>query len=381
VMLACAAALHALYRPSSYRSVLLGLFSGAAAAAALLVKQNFADGLVFVAVLLLSSVLLRRIPLRRAMPTAAGALVGAAAPLAAAAWWAGSRTGVQSLVYAMYGFRADAGDVMSMHSLAAPEARLETLVRLALLSGMVLLAAQLAAGHWRAILTPNPVVWAVAGAAAVELVGVVLGANYWPHYLIALIPMLALVTGLAASTPISGHLQSERARRGRRRTQLVAVLAVLSTLVAVPIRAVAVHTYRSHAYQVGRWVASSAQRTDTLVVPFTHANVIGISGLASPYPYSWSLPVRTLDPALTLLTRTLERSRGAPTWVVRWDVPHSWGLDPHDHVSHALESHYREVAVVCGHSVWLHRGVQRALPVVPEGCGPSYSVSTPAPLP
>jgi hypothetical protein len=157
----------------------------------------------------------------------------------------------------------------------------------------------------------------------------------------------------------------------------VAVLAVLTTLVSAPIGAVVVHTHQSHPDQVGRWLASSADRSDTVVVPFTHANVIEASGLSSPYPYSWSLPVRTLDPGLTLLTHTLTSRQGAPTWVVQWDSPHTWGLDPRDHVTHALQTHYREVAVVCGHPVWLHRGVHRALPVVPEGCGPSYTLSSP----
>jgi hypothetical protein len=218
-------------------------------------------------------------------------------------------------------------------------------------------------------------VWAVTGTAAVELIGVVLGANYWPHYLIALIPMLALVTGVAAGSPLPGT--GAGTLRGQHRTQLAAAVAVVTTLVAAPIGAVAVHTYHSHPYQVGRWLASSAERTDTVVVPFNHANVIEASGLSSPYPYSWSLPVRTLDPGLALFTHTLTRRHGAPTWVVRWDAPHTWGLDRRDHAIHALQTYYREVAVVCGHPVWLHRGVRRSLPVLPEGCGPSYSVSSP----
>jgi hypothetical protein len=379
VMLASAAALHALYRSSRpTRTLLLGLVSGAAGASAVLVKQNFVDGLVFAGIFLLSSVIPRRGPLQRALLLATGLVAGAAIPVGAAAWWATSRAGIRALVYAMYGFRSDAGDVIAMHSLAAPEARLGTLVELAFASGIGLLVTQLALSQWRALFHPSPVVWAVTGAAAVELVGVLLGGNYWPHYLIALIPMLALVTGLAAGRPLSGHPVPARVRRARHGTQLVALLAVLTTMVAAPADAVAVHSYRSHSYQVGRWLASSAKGTDTVVVPFTHPNVIDESGLSSPYPYSWSLPVRTLDPGLNLLTHTLTRLHGAPTWVVRWDAPHTWGLDPQDHVSHALQTRYREVAVVCGHPVWLLRGVHRSLPVLPEGCGPSYSVSSPA---
>jgi hypothetical protein len=100
------------------------------------------------------------------------------------------------------------------------------------------------------------------------------------------------------------------------------------------------------------------------VVPFTHANVINASGLAPGYPYAWSLPVRTLDPRLSLLTGTLD-SGSAPTRVVRWDHPHAWGLDPGNRIDTALHAHYHPVGVVCGHPVWLHDGVSRHLAAPP----------------
>ena len=376
VMLAAAAVLDAVHRSRPpVPTVLLGLVAGAAAASALLVKQDFADGLVFVAVLLGGAVVLRRTTPRRGLLTAAGVVAGAVAPMAAAAAWAATHAGVGALGYAMYGFRADAGDVIAMHSLTAPETRLETLLGLAVVSGIALVVLQLAAGRWRALLRPDPLVWAVTAAAAVELVGVLLGANYWPHYLIALVPMLALAAGMAAHPAAEPAGQVAGTLRGGGGTRLVVVIAVLTTAVAAPVAAVSVHTHRSHPDQVGWWLASSAAPADTVVVPFTHANVIEASGLSSPYPYSWSLPVRTLDPRLDLLTRTLSRRRGAPTWVVRWDAPHTWGLDPHDRVDRSLRQRYRQVAVVCGRPVWLHRGVRRALAAVPEGCGASYPIS------
>jgi hypothetical protein len=126
-------------------------------------------------------------------------------------------------------------------------------------------------------------VWAATAAANLELLGVLLGANYWPHYLIGLIPMVVLVAGLACSRWAPGH----------RWTRRVALACVVTTMLATPVGAVAVHTYRSHPYLVGRWVTASADHADTVVVPFSHANVIEASGLSSPYPYSWSLPVRT----------------------------------------------------------------------------------------
>jgi hypothetical protein len=124
------------------------------------------------------------------------------------------------------------------------------------------------------------------------------------------------------------------------------------------------------AYTTGRWVAASARSGDTLVVPYSHANVIDAAGLAPGYPYAWSLPTRTLDPHLDLLTRTLD-GRAAPTWVVPWDGLHTWGLDPGHRVDAALRTHYRPVAVVCGHTAWLHDGATRQLAPIPpsSACG------------
>ena len=73
--------------------------------------------------------------------------------------------------------------------------------------------------------------------------------------------------------------------------------------------------------------------------------------------------MRTLDPQLTLV-HTLDGS-AAPTWVVRDDPPHPWGLDPTSRVAAALQTHYREVATVCGRPVWLHDTVARSLAPAP----------------
>jgi hypothetical protein len=359
VLVSVAAALHAVYRSGSgARALLLGVLAGAAGGAALLVKQNFADGLVFVGVLLAASAVLRRFPVSRVLSTAAGFVVGAVVPLTAAVVWAGAHGGVRALVYATYGFRAAASDVVADGSWHAPEARLLRLLGLALASGLVLLMGQLLVSQRRALLARSPLVWAVTAAAALELVGVVLGVNYWPHYLIGLLPMVVLAAGVACRSGSPGQGWTRR----------LVLVAVATTVVAAPIGAVAVHTYRSHPYLVGRWVAASSRPTDSVTVPFSHPNVIEAAGLTSPYPYSWSLPVRTLDPGLVLLTKTLDRPLGAPTWVVRWDGPHAWGLDSRDRLGDALAAHYRQVAVVCGHPVWLHRGVHRALAPVPAGC-------------
>jgi hypothetical protein len=191
------------------------------------------------------------------------------------------------------------------------------------------------------------------------VLGIAAGGNFWPHYLIALVPTVSLAVGLAARPWLSGRTAS--------RALVVAVVLVTAT--ASPVAAFESETTPSEAYVTGHWVGASSRPGDTIVVPFTHANVIEASGLEPGYPYAWSLPVRTLDPHLRLLVRTLEGTR-APTWVVRWDPADSWGLDPHGAVDRALLGHYRQVATLCGRAVWLHDGIQRALAPVPH-CGDS----------
>jgi hypothetical protein len=245
-------------------------------------------------------------------------------------------------------------------SWAAPLHRLEDLAQLALLSGLLFLLAHLAVAHLGRLRRLDPPPWAVAATAGVELVGVLAGENFWPHYLIALIPMVALAAGLSVN----------RRMPGWRWTRRLVVASAVTTALVSPVAAIGAAGASSQPSTTGRWVAASAQPGDTLTVPFTHANVIAAAGLEPSYPYSWSLPVRTLDPDLSLLTSTLTGPT-APTWVVPWDDLHTWGLDLSNQVEAALGTDYRPVAVVCGHPVWLHDGVNRHLATVPSAsaCG------------
>jgi len=344
--------------------VVLGILAGASAATAVLAKQNFVDAFVFAGVLLVMGAT-TRLPGRWSSPRRQ-LLIGAAytggvvPPAAFTLAWATAHGGVDALSYATFGFRADASAVMADWSWAAPLQRLELLGLIASASGLLLLAAHLGWSHRRRLLHLDPLPWAVAATAAVEAVGVLAGENFWPHYLIGMVPMVALAAGLGA----------RRRSPGRRWTRRLVVLAVATTAVASPGAAIVSAAGSSEAWTTGRWVAASAHAGDSLVVPLTHANVIEASGLTPVYPYAWSLPARTLDPDLALLSSTLAGA-AAPTWVVRWDPAHTWGLDPAGRVDAALHAHYRSVAVVCGHTVWLHDGMHRSLAPLPSAsaCG------------
>ena len=63
------------------------------------------------------------------------------------------------------------------------------------------------------------------------------------------------------------------------------------------------------------------------MVAFGDPVLLQASGMASPYPELWSLPVRVRDPHLTDLTAVLESPR-RPTWlVVAGDSLETWGVD------------------------------------------------------
>lgn len=367
--LSVAAGLRAMQPGASRRSGIgFGTLAGAAALGAVLVKQSFVDGFVFLVVLVAMSLLVpgnrQRTSVRRLLPLGVGVTLGAGLGAALTVLWAHAHGGLDALLYAMYGFRGAAATVIAHWSWHAPMHRLHLLLLVAVLSGVVYLAVAAALAHGRGFRRLEPLPWAITATVLVEVLGIAAGENFWRHYLIALVPMVSLAVGLA----------SRRAHHLWRPTRLLTVFAVVTTAVLSPLAAVVLHESPNSAYTIGRWLAASAHSHDTVVVPFTHPTVIDTAGLTPDYPYSWSLPVRTLDPDLTRLTATLDGS-AAPTWVVRWDAAHTWGLDPHSRVHAALETHYRRVTDICGHPVWLHRGVVRNLAATPgpDHCGGRHS--------
>jgi hypothetical protein len=347
------------------QSAAYGLGAGLTATAAALTKQNFVDGLVFASVLLLVAAVGRRnrrsYPLGRLVGTAAGLVAGVAVLIGAASFWARAHHGIDALLFALYGFRSAATAVMAQWSWAAPLHRLGVLVAVAAASGVGVLLLHLAYRRRNRLWSTSPLAWALSAAASVELVGVLGGVNYWVHYLIALVPTVAVAGGLSAHRPVPGW----------RATRRLAVGAVVVTVVASPVSAVQAAVTPSASYTTGRWIADSAHPGDTITVTYTRANIIYASGLRPAYPFMWSLPTRTLDPQLSVLTRVLEGPR-APTWVVQWDDLSDWGLDSGHQVEAALAGAYRPAGRVCGRAVWLHDGVHRQLAPAPSrrACGP-----------
>ena len=313
--------------------------AGLLAVTAVLIKQSVLDAGFAGAVFLIASSLRDRRPhLRWAAAYAVGALI----PLAAvAAWLLVADISPGSLAYALFGFRVHALDALSASTLP-----LHVRVRSLLLPGAAsgLFVVLLLGLRGLAILRGDRVVavtlgaWLVAGS-----VGVLGGGSYWSHYLIQLVAPASLLAGAALSVA-----------RPRTRAFAVAGLAAIAFVGTVagvsPARAV---QERQGVVPVARYVRTHARPGDTQYVMYARANVGYYTGLPSPYPYAWSLLVRAVPGAPARLLHLLE-SPQRPTWIVGWQPPDSWGLDPHGATARALHTHYRVVAHIRGHPIY-HR--------------------------
>jgi 4-amino-4-deoxy-L-arabinose transferase-like glycosyltransferase len=353
VMLAVALTLAAARRGGG-RSLALAMAGGLSAGAAVMVKQNFADALVFAAVLLAVSVQQRRLLVREAARVAVGGVLGGALVLAGVlAYVAWSHVGLSRAWTEIFGFRTTALDVIEDHNLRAPLGRAVDLVWVGVLAGLLPLLVVLLLEAVRSRFRGPPVAWAVGATLLVEGIGIALGGSYWAHYLIQLAPMLALAAGLwAASTS---------------RVRIAAAVVVASAVAATPVVVLTGAAFGHQAQRVGSWLVSSARPGDTATMLFGNADAQQASGMFSPYPQLWTLPMRTLDPRLAEL-RSVLAGPHAPTWVVVWGSLDPWQIDPHARTARLLTTRYRRVADVCGHSVLLRDGVHRRL--APSTCSP-----------
>jgi hypothetical protein len=339
-----ALAVQALVRPGP-RSRLQALAAGALAACAGLVKQTIADGLVLALVLGAVIAWQDRSRRREVAGVLGAGLVGVAVALGLGLAAAASRgTTPPELFDALVTFRAEAGEVIRTSASSATTDRLQVLVATWVASGLALVTALTAWHAWR---RREPVVVATFAVLVFVTGAAVLGGSYWGHYLLQLVPGTSLAVGLLADRI-----------RPRVRTA-VAGLTLLATIGNLTWNVLVPPDEGVRAEAVGTWLRQSAATTDTAVVAYGQPNVLGDAEMSSPYPYLWSLPVRTRDRDLSELARVLDGPH-RPTWVVDWSGVRTWGVEP-ARVTAALAQHYRHVAEVCGRSVWLDERVDRTL--------------------
>lgn len=340
------------------RSVALALAAGVVGGLALGVKQNLATGLVFGAVLIVASALTGRLARRDAVRLAGAGLVGAAVPVLATVGWArieGVR--LEAVWYAVYGFRADAARVIADGSTDAPERRAWILLAIAVACGVLPLVAGVFA-HLRELWADDPpVVAATVAVVTTDLVALAAGGSYWQDYLLPLISGVALCTALLAG----------RESPAGRRMRGVVLAAMASALLAMAFWLLWNASGRQEFDEVrtGEALAEAAEPGDTLVVVGGRADLQDTSGLGSPYPYLWSLPMRTRDPGYAEL-RQLLAGPDAPTWLVEWVDFGAWSDAGVAELEQVIEERYVEHGTTCNDKpVYLLREVERPL-VVPD---------------
>jgi hypothetical protein len=345
VMLAVAMTLSAVRR-SGWPSYRMAFGAGCMAGLAVTVKQNFGDAIIFAIVLVVVSLAQGRMRSKDALGVMVSGTVGGVLVLLACLGYAElSGLGVGEMWYDLFGFRTAAFDVLVAQP-KGPLARLLVLLWLSVLSGIFPVAVLLLRQSWRAAFTGSPLSWAVAVTMLLETVGIIAGGSYWPHYLLQMAPMLVLA--------VARWIRDVPLFRG------IVVFVVAASLFTTGWTAL--HPPTREGERLGAWIHRASRPHDTLTVLYGHEEVQYASALPSPYPYLWTLPMRTLDPHLALL-RSLLSGPVAPTWVVVWSKVDLWALDRDDATRLELVTHYHLVDRECGgRQVWLLNGASRSVP-------------------
>ena len=361
VAVGCWLAVCAVTAGSHARSSWQAVGAGACAAAAVLVKQNMIDVIVFAVPLGLLCWGFRLVPFRElarvAAWFAAGGVVTAALVMGVALT---QHTGPGGVFYAMYSFRLQATGVVAHGSMTQRLARLSQIGRAALLSGAPLLPVALAAVLVRRSTRPRGHALAVAlstlALTAYAVFSVVAGGSYFLHYLVELV----VPTSLAAGLVVVGM-----PRLGR--VLCAVVLGVALVLWTTGLT----EQVEVRGETAGRSVRAVAAPGDTMVVVFGEADMLQSARMASPYAYLWALPARTLDPGYRKLGAVLS-GRRAPTWFAIRGASTVKLIDrraPGD----ALRRRYHYVATICDRRIYLRDGVRRPTPTPVAACSRAQS--------
>ena len=312
--------------------------AGLLAVAAALIKQSFLDaGFAGAVFLIASSVRDRRPRLRWAAAYAAGALIPVAG---VGVWLAVAHVSPGSLVYALFGFRVHALDVLATSNVPL-HVRLKSLWLPGAGSGLFVAARHRAPRARDAARRPR------ARRHARGLARRRRRRRARRRQLLAALPDRARRTGEPAHRR-GAVARSAPAAWSPPRSPRVAVVGTVGGVGQA--RAL---QQRHGVVAVASYVRDHARPGDTQYVMYARANVGYYTGLPSPYPYAWSLLVRA-HPGATARLRQLLESPRRPTWIVGWQRPSRWGLDPGGATARALHAHYRVVAHVHGHPIY-HR--------------------------
>ena len=267
--------------------------------------------------------------------------------LATVGWAVAAGVRLHTLWYAVYGFRADASAALGDGSVGAPVRRAAYLLLVLVLTGIaVVIVAYLARARAHAR-GDAPLTAAVVSMLGVDVVALGLGGSFWQDYAFGLVPGALLATALVSA---------------RMRARLVPLM-VVSTAVSLVCWGAwnLAGKQELDEHDTGVALDQVAEPGDTLVVFGGRADLQLASGLRSPYPYLWSLPMRALDPDLTRLRALVDGPR-APTWLVEWWAFDTWTAKGDD-LRHDVEERYVEHGTGCGgKTIWLLKGTDRPTP-------------------
>lgn len=350
VMVGLALAVEAWRATTGAGRVGLAFAAGVVSGAAPLVKQNFLDALLFIAVLVLARAARDRGLDSRGLTLIGVGALGAVTPHLLLWLWA-SAVGIEpvSLWRDIAAFRGEAFAVIWAHSMDAPLRRAALLLVLGLASGVLLVVVAWFRRVGLRVRRWTPLEWAISATMAFGLVAIVGGGSYWPHYLLQLAPVSVLAVAAVMGQPA-------RARPMRSAAYVAGGAAVVGSVLAVMIYATVPWVWFQQ--RTGEWLADSSSPRDTAVVLYGNAAVLEAADLRSPYPHLWSLPMRTLDPGQARLRATLS-GPASPEWVVGVNPLNSWRIDDAGLLRDMLGERYRVVAEVCGFPVWLRADVSR----------------------
>lgn len=326
---------------------------------AMTVKQNFVDGLVFAVVLLVVAAVRGErswpVTLRLVLAGLAGAVTTC---LVMVGYALTTPAGAQGLWVAAVSFRGEASEVLASGDTTSIDARRVEFLGHALQTGVIPLIIVLLVVALATARRGGAIAWATAAMLAVEVVAVVVGGNYWSHYLLGVVPGLALAVGLAARASPRGVWLGSPVR-------LVSVYVVAALMVTTGSQILTEDGQDPAGVVVGEWVAASGEPGDSATHLYGLAYAQAATGMDSPYRHLWSLPVRVLDPELVELRSVLTGS-DAPTWVLLSFSVHAWGLDDDERVNQIFSQRYERVLDDCGMYVYKLRSAQRHLAPTPD---------------
>jgi hypothetical protein len=262
---------------------------------------------------------------------------------------------------ALFGFRAAAASAIVEHPVRHQLHRMDWLGELFVMSGMALLSWQLVTASVRDR-SQRRLGLALVMTLAYGLASIALGANWWRHYLLELVPVLSM--GAALATRGRGFW-IPRAWSVRLVTSVALASALIVAFADADRGTASAAVDRDVA--ISSWLARAARPNDTVVLTFGHPNIIEAAGLTTPYRYSWTLPARIKDHHFHTLIHLLDGS-SAPTWLIHVASPGSYRRYHSRALTASVAAHYKLFARVCERSVFLHDGLTRRRPPLATGC-------------